>query len=559
MGVQVSITAAGVVERQTIVRGSVGDPAGDACLLERLRGARPEGEAPEAELSRPRHRASSTARIDSAAVLRDADPSSFVGVAGSGSPRSRGVLTSRRMLESLTTREKPPATPIHALTRAAFAKWLEKRPAATRSWLDATAFAGERGKVALVPSRDGKLAEVVLGVGERPEPWDFSAAVAKLPPGRYRFEGLDPSLADDAALGWALASYGFRRYKNPEKARAKKYPVLVWPKGADVAATGRTIAALCSGRDLVNTPASDMGPAELAQAAIDLAQQFGAQHSVTIGEGLLLKGYPTIHAVGRASTRAPRIVDVHWGDEDAPKLTLIGKGVCFDSGGLDLKSAAGMRLMKKDMGGAASVLALAHMIMGAKLPVRLRVLVPIVENSVAGNAYRPGDILRTRKGTTVEIGNTDAEGRLILCDALAAAEDDDPDLVIDFATLTGAARVALGTELPALFCTDDAVRDAFVAAGLTTGDPMWPLPLFAPYRRYLDSPIADLNNVGSVSEGGAITAALFLREFVGPKRRFVHIDTMAWNVSSRPGRPVGGEIFGVRAVFAALRDRYAIA
>ena len=462
------------------------------------------------------------------------------------------------MVDSLTTRDKPPATPIYALGRAAFAKWIKKRPAATRNWLEATGFSGERGKVALVPSRDGKLAEVVLGIGDHPDPWDFAACVSKVPGGRYRIDGaLGAEQANNAALGWALASYAFDRYKNPDKKSAKKPAVLVWPTGADVAATSRAIAALCTGRDLVNTPASDMGPAELAQVAIELAKQFDATFQVTIGEGLLANNYPMIHAVGRASTRAPRLVDLRWGDANAPRLTLVGKGVCFDSGGLDLKGAAGMRLMKKDMGGAASVIALAHLIMGARLPVRLRVLLPIVENSVAGNAYRPGDVIRTRKGTTVEIGNTDAEGRLILCDALTEAEAEDPDLIIDFATLTGAARVALGTDLPALFSTDDAVRDSFVAAGNACADPLWALPLFAAYRRHLDSPIADLNNVGSVSEGGAITAALFLREFVGPRRRFVHIDTMAWNVSSKPGRPAGGEILGVRAVFAALQSRYA--
>jgi len=461
------------------------------------------------------------------------------------------------MLDSLTTRDKPPALPIHALTRSAFAAWVKKRPAAVRAWLESIGFTGERGKVALVPGKGGKLAEVVLGIGARPEPWDFAAAVGKVPPGRYRFEGkLDPATANDAALGWALASYAFTRYKKTE-GTAKKRPILVWPAGADVAATGRMIEALCTGRDLVNTPASDMGPPELAQAAIELAKKLGATHQVTIGDGLLANNYPTIHAVGRASTKAPRLVDLRWGDASAPKLTLVGKGVCFDSGGLDLKSASGMRLMKKDMGGAASVLALAHLVMGAKLPVRLRVLVPIVENSVAGNAYRPGDVIRTRKGLTVEIGNTDAEGRLILCDALAEAETEDPDLIIDFATLTGAARVALGTELPALFSTDDEVQRSFVEAGNACSDPLWPLPLFTTYRRHLDSPVADLNNVGSVSEGGAITAALFLREFVGAKRRFVHIDTMAWNVSTRPGRPAGGEILGVRAVFAALVRRYA--
>ncbi|HWB76993.1 MAG TPA: leucyl aminopeptidase family protein [Nannocystaceae bacterium] len=457
------------------------------------------------------------------------------------------------MLDALIPRDNPGTIPIHAITKAAWPAWLRSRPAAVKNWLTTTGFSAEHGKVALVPAKDGKLGEVVIGLGDKHELWDFAAPVGKVPAGRYRIAtALAPAIASDAALAWALATYSFDRYKK----RTKKTPVLVWPKAADRAAVTRTVEALCTGRDLVNTPAGDLGPAELAQAAIALAQRFDAEHSVIVGDGLLANNYPTIHAVGRAATRAPRLFDMRWGDARAPKLTLVGKGVVFDSGGLDLKTSSGMKLMKKDMGGAASVLALAHMIMDAGLPVRLRLMIPMVENAVSGNAYRPGDVIRTRKGLTVEIGNTDAEGRLILCDALAEAETEDPDLLIDFATLTGAARVALGTELPALFSTDTAVQDAIVAAGLRTNDPLWPLPMFSAYRRHLDSPIADLNNVGSVSEGGAITAALFLREFVGKQRRFVHIDTMAWNVSSRPGRPQGGEIFGARALFAMLAERY---
>ncbi|MBC8069708.1 MAG: leucyl aminopeptidase family protein [Deltaproteobacteria bacterium] len=457
------------------------------------------------------------------------------------------------MIDALLTRDHPSAIPIHAITRAAWPAWLRGRSAAVRNWLTTTGFGPEHGKVALVPAKDGKLGEIVLGLGGRHELWDFASAAAKLPPGRYRLATeLTPAVASDAALAWALAAYSFDRYKP----RKQKPALLVWPKAADRAAVTRTVEAFVLGRDLVNTPAGDLGPGELAQAAIAVAKRFGAEHSVIVGDGLLANNYPTIHAVGRAAHRAPRLFDMRWGEPSAPRLTLVGKGVIFDSGGLDLKTSAGMKLMKKDMGGAASVLALAHMVMDAALPVRLRVMLPIVENAVAGNAYHPGDVIRTRKGLTVEIGNTDAEGRLILCDALAEAETEDPDLLIDFATLTGAARVALGTELPALFSTDDGVRDAIVAAGERTGDPLWPLPMFSAYRRHLDSPIADLNNVGSVSEGGAITAALFLREFVGAKRRFVHIDTMAWNVSSRPGRPAGGEMFGVRAMFDMLAARY---
>ena len=457
------------------------------------------------------------------------------------------------MLDSLTPREKPTATPIVAITRRELPAWLKSQSAMVRNWLDTNGFRGEHGKVALVPGKDGKLAQVVLGLGDGSDLWDYAAPVGKLPAGRYRFSrGVDGPRASDAAMAWALASYSFGRYKQ----RDRKAAVLVWPAAADRGLVTRTVEAIVHGRDLINTPASDMGPVELAASGIALAERFGAEHSVIVGDGLLAHNYPTIHAVGRASNRAPRLFDLRWGDPAAPKLTLVGKGVCFDSGGLDLKSAAGMKLMKKDMGGAASMIALAHMIMDAALPVRLRLLLPIVENSVAGNAYRPGDVIRTRKGLTVEIGNTDAEGRLILCDALAEADGEDPDLLIDFATLTGAARVALGTDLPALFCTDDALRDAIITAGEQMQDPMWPLPLFRAYRKHLDSPIADLNNVGGVSEGGAITAALFLREFVGRQRRWLHVDTMAWNVSGKPGRPAGGEVFGVRGLFAALCERY---
>ena len=275
-----------------------------------------------------------------------------------------------------------------------------------------------------------------------------------------------------------------------------------------------------------------------------------------VGDALLTEGYPAVHAVGRAASREPRLLDLTWGDADAPKLTLVGKGVCFDTGGLDLKSAAGMKLMKKDMGGAATALALASLVMESELPVRLRVLIPAVENAVSGNAFRPGDVIDTRKGLTVEIGNTDAEGRLILSDALTEAASESPDQIIDFATLTGAARVALGTELPALFSTDDAFAQAVLDGGLRTHDPLWRMPLHRPYRRHLDSTIANLNNIASVGEGGAITAALFLQEFVGSGVAWSHVDTMAYYTGSRPGRPAGGEVFGVRAFFEALQARY---
>ncbi len=310
-------------------------------------------------------------------------------------------------------------------------------------------------------------------------------------------------------------------------------------------------------RDLANTPAGDLGPEELAAAAVDVAEAAGACHRVVVGDGLLVENYPTIHAVGRASSRAPRLVDIRWGDPAAPKLTLVGKGVCFDTGGLDLKGASGMRLMKKDMGGAAIMLGLAQAIMNADLPVRLRVLLPCVENAVSGNAMRPLDIIRTRKGITVEIGNTDAEGRLILCDALAEASTEAPALLVDMATLTGAARVALGPEVAALFCNDDTVAASLLAAAAAEEDPVWRMPLWRPYRKMLDSKIADINNVSEGPHAGAITAALYLQEFVAPGIPWAHFDVMAWNPQSRPGRPEGAEATALRALYAHIAHRFA--
>jgi leucyl aminopeptidase len=456
------------------------------------------------------------------------------------------------MVSQLTARAGKGTIAITALTSTAYKKWISSQPKHVKTWLEAVGFEPEAGSIALVPGKSGELARVVLGLGKNTSPWAFAALPGRLPKGRYVFEpALEPADADHAALGWALATYEFTRYR-----KATKKPVtLVWPTGADRDAVTRTAEAIALGRDLVNTPAADLGPAELAAAAVELGERHGAKTSVITGKKLLDANYPAVFAVGRASSRPPCLVDLRWGDRKAKKITLVGKGVCFDTGGLDLKTAAGMKLMKKDMGGAASVLALAHMIMDAALDVRLRVLIPAVENSVSGDAYRPGDVISTRKGLSVEIGNTDAEGRVILSDALTEADSEKPDLLLDFATLTGAARVALGTELPALFCNDDAFAQAVLAAGEAEFDPLWRMPLHAPYRRHLDSPIADLNNISSSSTGGAITAALFLQEFVSRRTSWAHIDTMAWNQSNRPGRPQGGEVFGVRACFRAIRER----
>ena len=333
-------------------------------------------------------------------------------------------------------------------------------------------------------------------------------------------------------------------------------PALVWPAGADRAHVRAAAEATTTVRDLINTPAGDMGPAELAAAAHRIAKTKGAEIAEIKGSALLRQGYPTVHAVGRASANAPRLIDLRWGRADAPRVTLVGKGVCFDTGGLDLKPAQGMLRMKKDMGGAAHVMGLAQMIMSAGLDVRLRVLIPAVENSVAGNALRPLDIVKTRSGITVEVGNTDAEGRLILCDALTEAESEGPDLLVDCATLTGAARIALGAELPAFFCNDDALAGALASASEAVSDPLWRLPLWRPYRRMIDSKTADINNVSDSGLAGAITAALYLEEFVNRTTPWIHLDIMAWNLTTRPGRPVGGEAQGMRALFALIDSRF---
>jgi leucyl aminopeptidase len=430
---------------------------------------------------------------------------------------------------------------------------LGRRQAEGKSWLAIADFQGKPGAHAWLPDERGRPGLVLLGIEGERDIWSYAALRQALPAGVYRIDAeLSRPAATRAALGWALAGYGFTRYK----ARKKKLPHLLWPKAADRGAVSRTVDGVFLVRDLINTPAGDMGPAELAAAAKAIARGHGARFNVIVGDDLLRRNYPAVHAVGRASSRPPRLIDLRWGNR-GPLVALIGKGVCFDSGGLDLKPSAGMLLMKKDMGGGAHVLALAQMIMAARLPVRLRVLVPAVENSVSGNAYRPLDVLRTRKGLTVEVGNTDAEGRIILSDALAEASAEKPSLIVDFATLTGAARVAMGTDLPAMFCNDDAVAEALLRHGREEDDPLWRLPLHKAYRKQLDSAVADLSNVAEGGYGGAITAALFLQEFVEPGIPWVHMDLMAWNPAGRPGRPKGGEAMGLRAVYALIAERAA--
>jgi len=425
---------------------------------------------------------------------------------------------------------------------------------AARAWAEATRFAAEPGKALLVPNAAGGLGSVLVGMARDDWLWAIAGLPGELPEGVYRLEGVgDAHAATLLALGWALGSYAFTRYKPAPRGFAK----LVWPEGCDRRRVEAVAGGIRLARDLINTPAGDMGPAELAQAAEHLAVRHAARCRIIVGDDLLRENYPTIHAVGRGSARPPRLVDLVWGDERAAKLTLVGKGVCFDSGGLDLKPASAMQLMKKDMGGAATLLGLAQAVMEANLPLRLRLLIPAVENSVSGDAFRPMDVIRTRQGITVEVGNTDAEGRLILCDALAEACAEKPDLVIDMATLTGAARVALGPDLPALFSNDDGLAADLLRAGEAEGDPLWRLPLWQPYRDWLKSRVADINNISDSTFAGAITAALYLREFVAPGIAWAHIDTYAWNQKSRPGRPEGGEALALRALYALIERRFA--
>jgi len=417
------------------------------------------------------------------------------------------------------------AIPLTALTEAAFANWLETQTNVVRTRLETSGFKAGPGTWCQIPAADGGVEQVVAGLGsDQFDLWAWAALPAALPNKSYVISRQDDEATMEiAALGWALGTYSFDRYKSSDDITFAR---LLWPK-CDRDSVTRTAEATFLVRDLVNTPASHMGPQELADAAAHLARQHGADFRVIVGEDLLAENFPGIHAVGRASDRQPRLIDFTWGDRDAPKLTLVGKGVCFDSGGLDLKSAAGMKLMKKDMGGSAQVLGLASMVMAAKLPVRLRVLIPAVENSVSGNALRPLDVIAMRSGKTVEIGHTDAEGRVVLADALAAAVEENPALIIDCATLTGAARVALGTDLPALFANDDGLAQSLLQHASVQKDPLWRMPLWAGYKKQVEGKVADLTNAPEGGYGGAITAALFLEDFVGPDIPWMHVDLMA--------------------------------
>jgi len=445
------------------------------------------------------------------------------------------------------------ATPLVAVDRDRFAAIADALGAHVRRWCAAQDFAGEAGRFIALPGPDGGVAAVLAGCNANDGVFALAWLPQRLPAGRYALDTRGLAIdAADFALGWALGAYQFTRYRKPSRALAQLC--------VDTALAAR-IAPLAQAvyrvRDLVNTPTEDLGPEQLADAMRTLAAEHGAQYREWVGDELLSANFPTIHAVGRASHRAPRLAQLTHGADDAPHLVLVGKGVCFDSGGLDIKSADGMRWMKKDMGGAAHAIALAGLVLAAKLPVRLTLLVPAVENSISGNAMRPGEVVVTRAGISVEIDNTDAEGRLVLCDALAFAAEQKPDLILDFATLTGAARVALGPDLPALFANRDEVADGLLTAAQATRDPLWRMPLWRPYLTMLDSSIADLANSGASRQAGAITAALYLERFVPEAQPWAHLDVYSWNDGDKPGRPRGGEAQGLRAYFEFLSRRYA--
>ncbi|MEM0988149.1 MAG: leucyl aminopeptidase family protein [Pseudomonadota bacterium] len=447
--------------------------------------------------------------------------------------------------------------PIELVAASQLSGVLQELDPAQANWANVNGFSGRLGQTLLLPDEHGGIARVLFGWGDgearRRERFHLGEFARRAAAGTYYLDtDLDTDEAEEAALGWLLGRYRFERYKKGAEERAAD---LMAPDGVDATKLVRTVEGVFLTRDLINTPAADLGPEALETTARKLADRHGATFETVVGDDLLDANFPMIHAVGRAAAQAPRLIDMSWGATNAPKLTLVGKGVCFDTGGLNLKPAQSMGLMKKDMGGAATVLGLAHMIMGLDLPVRLRVLIPAVENSVSAPSFRPGDVLTSRLGKTVEINNTDAEGRLVLADALALAAEENPDLIIDMATLTGAARVALGPDLAPFYTDEDDLADALSSAGRASADPVWRMPLWPGYERDIEPDIADLDNAPKGGMAGSITAALFLRRFVGDAR-WIHLDIYGWNPSARPGRPKGGECQGARALLRMIEARY---
>jgi leucyl aminopeptidase len=463
------------------------------------------------------------------------------------------------MSEVLLAAAQGPAIPIHLVAEEETAAYLERGPAALRAYAELQDFKGKAGQVLAAPSSDGGVDRVLAGVGPagRLDAMVLRGLPAKLPPGDYRLAPPAPRLdMSEVAVAWGLGSYRFDRYKPHARDRR---PRLILPDGVDLAPVLSVVHACALARDMVNTPANDMGPRQIETIAREIAEQYGAEAAVVVGDALLTENYPAVHAVGRSATdeRAPRMIELNWG-ADGPRLVIIGKGVVFDTGGLDIKPSSGMRTMKKDMGGAAHALALARMVMAAGLPVQLTVLLPVAENAISAEAMRPGDVLNSRKGLTIEVGNTDAEGRLILADALARAAELEPDLTIDMATLTGAARVALGPQVIPFYTADDALASELAAASLAVSDPLWRMPLWAGYEEALDGDIADLkNDPDACAQAGSITAALFLQRFAPAAGAWLHLDIFAWNARGRPGWPAGGEAQAVRALLRVLQRRYA--
>lgn len=441
------------------------------------------------------------------------------------------------------------ATPIELVSSKELKEWCQNQSEVTLAWAERSKFKAKANQWFTVPDNDRKPGWMVAGIGKTASLRSIGALPRSLPPRDYQLVPSNREGLEKIILGWGMGAYRYVEYRSQVKPSAKLYV------DSSYSHVQAEVDAINLGRDLINRPAQDLLPHHLEAETRKVATEYGFEIQVTTGTELLNKGFNSIHAVGRASQSEPRLIDMRWGEKDAPKVTILGKGVCFDSGGLDLKTAAGMRSMKKDMGGAATALSLAKLIAARSLPVQLRVLIPTVENAVSGNAYRPGDVIRTYKGITVDVGNTDAEGRLILCDALALAAQDKPELMVDYATLTGAARIALGTELSAMFCNNDKLARGLEKAAEDAEDPIWRMPLFQDYRELLKSPIADLSNIGSRSEGGAITAALFLERFVDSVP-WVHFDIMGSNIHNRPAHPCGGEVMAMRAVYHYLANRY---
>jgi leucyl aminopeptidase len=447
------------------------------------------------------------------------------------------------------------ALPLVLLRRVDLDPFLDGQTPGTRAWVRAHHWTAAPNTALLVPGTDGQPIAALAGIADIDDPLALGFLPLTLPEGAYRLTREHGLIIDPAhaLLGWGLGAYQYDRYRKPARAPAR---LALDAAASELSDTYAQLKASLLVRDLVNTPTEDMGPEQLEAVTHRLAQAYGGESRAIVGDALLTENFPAIHAVGRASHRAPRLIELEWGDAAHPRLAIVGKGVCFDTGGLDIKPADGMRWMKKDMGGAAHALALAQLVMAQRLPVRLHLLVPAVENAIAANSYRPGEVLSTRKGLRVEVDNTDAEGRIVLCDAIAYAAERRPELILDFATLTGAARIALGPDLPALFSNRDELRASFLQASAKVRDPLWPMPLWQPYHNYLKSYLADMANSGPSRMGGAITAALYLERFVPEGQAWAHIDVYSWNDADRPGKPLGGEAQSLRASWDLLKARF---